>query len=98
MSRPTFLNDYNQQIRACGVLCYRYDEANKKLEFLMINDLTTGFLQDFGGKTDAGDLTPEDTAIRETKEESNNIINLTSENLDQDSVYNKWGNIFFVFL
>lgn len=97
MSRPTFFNDSLQQIRACGVLCYRYDGLDKTLEFLLINDLTTGYLQDFGGKTDIGDLTPTDTAIRETREESNKIIDLVDEDLDKITVYNKWGKYLLYF-
>jgi hypothetical protein len=97
MDRPTFFNDSLQQIRACGIMCYRYDTKNKTLEFLLINDLTTGYIQDFGGKTDIGDLTSIDTALRETREESNKIINLTSDDLDKITMYNKWGKYLLYF-
>lgn len=71
-TRPTFFIDKNP-IRASGILCYVYDNIKKKKIWLLRreNKVSTSYYCDTGGKTDAIDKSPIDTAIRETIEETN---------------------------
>ena len=70
--RPTFFID-KKPIRASGILCYVYDNVKKKKIWLLRreNKILTSYYCDTGGKTDAIDKSPIDTAIRETIEETN---------------------------
>ena len=74
--RPTFYykNNPDNQIRAAGLIFYRVTSDKKDIEYLMIN--WNGKYEDFGGKTDREDECYQDTALRETIEESNGILNL----------------------
>jgi hypothetical protein len=71
-NRPTFFID-NKPIRASGILCYVYDKIKKKKIWLLRreNKQSSFYYCDTGGKTDAADKSPLDTAIRETIEETN---------------------------
>lgn len=73
--RPTFYNDNNteQEIRAGGLLLYRYEKDMKEPEFLMIKSRDK--YEDFGGRTDMADKSIDDTICREADEESNGILN-----------------------
>ena len=72
--RPTFYyeNKENNEIRAGGIIYFRYNSKINDVEFLMIkcNDK----YEDFGGKTDKIDMSIEETVAREAEEESNNIF------------------------
>lgn len=70
--RPTFYYDGDHEIRAGGLLLYRYEDGMEEPEFLMIK--TRGKYEDFGGRTDPLDNSIEDTICREADEESNGII------------------------
>lgn len=76
--RPTFYynNDPHNQIRAAGLIFYRVTPDKTDIEYLMIK--WNGKYEDFGGKTDKEDECYQDTALRETIEESNGILNLYS--------------------
>ena len=68
-TRPTFYHD-GKPVRAAGILLWTQD-GSKTLRLL--NKCNRKF-EDLGGKTDVGDRTPLDTAIREACEETNNSI------------------------
>ncbi len=72
--RPTFFykNNPNLEIRAGGLLLYRYETDMDEPEFLMIK--AWGKYEDFGGRTDMIDNSIEDTICREADEESNGIL------------------------
>lgn len=72
--RPTFYyrNNNKLEIKAGGVIFYRYTETMSEPEFLMVN--YNGKYEDFGGKTDKCDKNVIDTICREVEEESNNIF------------------------
>lgn len=70
--RPVFKLNKNE-IKAAGILFYRISKKKNNLQFLMIKD-DNGY-SDFGGKTDKQDKTFLETALRETFEETNNVIN-----------------------
>lgn len=72
--RPTFFYNNNQhyEIRAGGIIFYRYNYRKDQLEFLMIKN--NNCYEDFGGKTDIVDKCIEDTVSREAEEESNGIF------------------------
>jgi hypothetical protein len=76
--RPTFnfknnVNNENQnQIRAGGIIFYKYNKETCEPDFLMIKCKKK--YEDFGGKTDAVDKCIEETVAREAQEESNNIF------------------------
>ena len=74
--RPTFYydDDNDNEIRAGGLLLYRYDECTCEPEFLMIKTKRT--YEDFGGRTDISDKTINDTICREAEEESNGILKI----------------------
>jgi hypothetical protein len=67
--RPTFFVQENE-LRAGGVLFYRFNQS--KIELLLINK--NDRFEDIGGKTDAIDKCIEDTVSREVEEETNNRI------------------------
>lgn len=68
--RPKFMVD-NFVIYAGGLLIYKVDEDNK-IWILMIK--SKGSYEDFGGKVDIEDKSIIDTVIRESSEESNNLL------------------------
>lgn len=72
--RPTFYhnNDPENEIRAGGLLLYRFNKGMSEPEFLMIKNRDK--YEDFGGKTDIIDKCIEDTILRETDEESNGVL------------------------
>jgi hypothetical protein len=72
--RPTFYYDDKHEIRAGGLLLYRYDDGMEEPEFLMIK--TRGKYEDFGGRTDPIDKSIDDTICREADEESNGILKM----------------------
>jgi hypothetical protein len=65
---------YNNTISAAG--CLFYKKTKDKLQLLLISysDPKWNDLDDFGGRVDESDDTVYDTIIRETVEETNNII------------------------
>lgn len=69
VDRPTFYHN-GQPVRAAGILLWTH-KGNKTMRLL--NKCNRNF-EDLGGKTDVGDKTPLDTAIREACEETNNHI------------------------
>lgn len=73
-SRPTFFLDVEktQEIRAGGVLFYKYNEDKSNCELLLIK--TCYCYEDFGGCTDAIDSNILETVSREVQEESNGIF------------------------
>ena len=75
--RPTFYTKTKKQIKAGGVLFVKDDK------YLLQKKLKKGSFQysDFGGKTDSTDKDIIDTIIREVKEETNNQILLTRNQL-----------------
>jgi len=68
-TRPTFYHE-GMPVRAAGILLWTRD-GKKTLRLL--NKCNRKF-EDLGGKTDVGDTSPLDTAIREACEETNNSI------------------------
>ena len=78
MNRPVFYTEKHYEVKAAGVIFYRY--FGKQVKFLMIK--CNGKYEDFGGKTDLLDTTIACTASREAFEESNGIF-------DQDLLYEK---------
>lgn len=72
--RPTFFMDTEktQEIRAGGVLFYKYNEDKTDCELLLIK--TRYHYEDFGGCTDAEDNNILETVTREVQEESNGIF------------------------
>jgi hypothetical protein len=83
-NRPTFYNNNNNKtepIRAGGIIFYKIDELTKQIKMLMqyterigIDGIKRNVYEDIGGKTDEKDTNINDTIIRETIEETNNII------------------------
>lgn len=69
MARPTFYYR-NKPVRAAGILLWT--RRNGKVHRLL--NKYNGKFEDLGGKTDCGDQTSLDTAIREACEETNNHI------------------------
>ena len=65
-------NDTSYELKAGGVLFYKYNKEEDKYEFLMINSRNQ--YEDFGGKTDVGDENIIKTISREVDEESNKIF------------------------
>jgi hypothetical protein len=97
-NRPTFYynNDKNKPIRAGGIIFYKKDELTKQIKVLMqyterigIDGIKRNVYEDIGGKTDEKDLCINDTIIRETVEETNDIIKKETikELLDKDNHY-----------
>ena len=74
-SRPTFYlnNDKTLELKAGGILFYKYNEGQAEFEILMINSRNN--YEDFGGCNDISDKDIRDTVSREVEEESNNIFN-----------------------
>lgn len=78
-----YVNDRDMPIKAGGVLPYKI--TNENLYFLMINK--NNIYEDFGGKIDMLDETPEDMASREAYEESNCLLDKedTKKNIIESS-------------
>lgn len=98
--RPTFFFKNNQhlEIRAAGVLPYVRTEEG--VEFLMIR--CNRKYEDFGGKTDIVDKSIEETAARETEEESNCILkkDMLLEKIKNNSIpaYSKHSKYILYFV
>lgn len=61
-------------VRAAGILFLRYSAERKDVDVLLIREPGKE-LSDIGGKTEREDKVPNDTALRELKEETNNLLN-----------------------
>jgi len=74
-NRPIFYfnDDKNSEIRAGGILFYKYNKTN----FDLLLTYSRNNYEDFGGCTDENDKNIIDTISREVVEESNNIFNQT---------------------
>jgi len=103
-SKMAQLNDYQNiyfnTISAAGCLFYKDDN---KLLLIEYADPNWTRLDDFGGVVDENDETIYDTIIRETAEETNNIIDeklmkQLLENNDNKYFYNKLSKYFFVLI
>ena len=72
--RPTFYynNDLNYELRAGGLIYYKFNEKTNEYDFLLIK--CNNKYEDFGGRTDMCDKCIEDTVAREAEEESNKIF------------------------
>jgi len=83
MNRPTFLHGANNPIRAGGVVFYKIQDH--QVYILLIRDTNTGIFEDIGGKTEADDMSINDTIIREVDEESNGQLSpiWTASKLDR---------------
>lgn len=81
-TRPTFYLDdeHTQELRAGGVLFYKYNEDKTNFDLLLIYSRNN--YEDFGGCTDENDTNIIDTVSREVNEESNGIF-------EQDVIKNK---------
>lgn len=90
MNRPIFYfnNDPKLEIKAGGLLLYRFNKNINNFELLMINK--NNVYEDFGGKTDCLDKNIHDTIIREVIEESNGLLNKSFLN----KVINKSNSIY----
>lgn len=77
-------------ISAVGVLFRKFIDNIPYVLLMKYSNPKYNYLDDFGGKTDFEDKHPYDTAIRETLEESNNIIN--PSNLIMNNKYRKFYN------
>lgn len=65
---------YNNTISAAGCLFYKQSKNDLELLLISYNDPKWNNLDDFGGQVDDVDNTIYDTIIRETMEETNNMI------------------------
>lgn len=70
--RPIFHYEEINEIKAGGILFYRYNEITNENDFLLINSRNN--YEDFGGRTDQVDSNIIDTISREVYEESNCIF------------------------
>ena len=100
-NRPIFYNDKEKknEIKAGGIIYYRYNKYLKDIEFLMIN--CRNFYEDFGGKTDGKDKTIINTIAREANEESNRIFNeneLLTYLKNNTGIYNKSSKYIVFFI
>lgn len=97
-TRPTFYinNDETKPIRACGIVFYKVDVLTKQVKMLMqytekvgIRGIRRNVYEDIGGKTEEKDASINDTIIRETCEETNNIITeeMIRDHLSKDIHY-----------
>lgn len=66
---------YTNTISACGCLFYKVVNGDLYLLLISYTDPEWDRLDDFGGKIDTTDVSVIDAIIRETSEESNDIIN-----------------------
>lgn len=84
---------YENTISACGCLFYR-KETSKELQLLLIkyDDPEWPRFDDFGGKIDITDNTVVDAIIRETSEETNDVI---SSNIITDLINNDTTKTFY---
>jgi 8-oxo-dGTP pyrophosphatase MutT (NUDIX family) len=73
VDKLTSSNAYEHSISAGGCLFYKIDDRDE-LSLLLIQYEKGLLLDDFGGKVDNTDETIFDTIIRETQEETNNVI------------------------
>jgi hypothetical protein len=73
-SRPSFYYQDNpeMELKAGGVLFYRFNSEIKEYELLLIN--TRNNYEDFGGRTDSQDQSIIETVSREVEEESNELF------------------------
>lgn len=91
---------YTNSISACGCLFYRFFQNKLQLLLISYSDPNWPKLDDFGGRIDEEDLTINDAIMRETSEETNNVISkkymlkMLSEN--QESFYNKQSKYYVV--
>ena len=94
-NRPTFIfnDDNSKTIRAGGIIFYKKDILTKQIKIFMqytervgLDGIKRNVYEDIGGKTDKKDLCINDTIIRETVEETNNIITneIIKEHLDKN--------------
>ncbi len=67
----------NNPVMAVGILFRKFIDNIPHVLLMKYSDPKYNYLDDFGGRTDLEDKHPYDTAIRETLEESNDIINPT---------------------
>lgn len=81
------LNFFDNTISACGALFYRV--KNGKVQLLLIKYVDSGWprLDDFGGQIDLTDDSVLAAMIRETSEETNNVIDLSQYILNENTVY-----------
>ena len=68
-------NLYVNTISAAGCLFYKETVSGKQILLIKYADPNWSLLDDFGGKVDEKDVTIYDTIVRETMEETNNVIN-----------------------
>jgi hypothetical protein len=88
--RPTFYlnNDKSQEVRAGGILFYKYNDKN----FDLLLTYSRNNYEDFGGQTDNQDIDMIDTVSREASEESNYVFDqgfLKNKIKDQVPIYVK---------
>lgn len=87
------LNDKNQtfenSISACGCLFYQNTSDGKKLLLISYQDPNWPNLDDFGGRIDDDDKSVFSAIVRETTEETNNIINDSIIKKEINNRYNK---------
>lgn len=73
--RPTFFHRGKYPLRAGGVLFYHRQDTEVYLLMIKTTDRNGEIVyEDFGGKTDKGDKSIQDTVAREVWEESNNYF------------------------
>lgn len=77
MEKPVFYYRKEQQVKASGVILYKYDGCGY-LYFLMIKKSNPERYSDLGGKVEVGDSSIRYTASREVSEESNGLIKKSS--------------------
>jgi len=99
--RPVFFYDDHKtkQIKAGGIIFYRFNKITNKTEFLLIK--CNNKYEDFGGKTDPQDTCIEETVAREAEEESNKIFSKCDilKNINKiDAVYSKCSKYLIYFI
>jgi 8-oxo-dGTP pyrophosphatase MutT (NUDIX family) len=94
---------FDNSISASGCLFYKIVDNKIKLLMIKYTDPRWPKLDDFGGKIDEPDKSVFDAAIRETTEETNNVISkdiilkILSDNDDYICFYNKTSK-YYVYL
>lgn len=101
VTRPIFYYDNNKknEIKAGGIIYYRFNKIINEIEFLLIN--CNNIYEDFGGKTDEKDKNIIYTIIREACEESNRIFDeneLLTQIKNKSGIYNKTSKYIIYFL
>lgn len=95
-NRKIFHLDKENDIFAGGVLLYKI--INNNFYLLLSFSSFRQYYEDIGGKVDLVDDSIYDTVIRETQEETNNVINLTKSRLESSNyIYNRSGK-YMLFL